>query len=378
MSVSPLQQGTEKMLDQELQTIQAGLRSGIFPNEASVSQGIVLRILNALGWPTYDTQVVSPEYGLEGRRVDFSLAHPRNKPRVFIEVKQVGQSDGAERQLFEYAFHKGVPMVILTDGREWNFFLPGELGDYGERRVYKLDILERSTEESVLRLERYLSYARVCAGDALAAARDDYQDVSRDRQIRETLPEAWRSLVDEEDASLLELLADQVGTMCGYKPTPDTVAAFLKQFVIYRERMSPGTTAAPSHATTPTRNPLPKRHEPFASPFAFRMLGVEVPCRNAREVMTSAIEALAERDPTFLDRFVSLPRHGRTRRYIARQPGDLYPGRQDLAEEHSFKLRSGYWIGTNISRHQVEAILEMACEVAGLRYGTDLTVTLGA
>jgi predicted type IV restriction endonuclease len=169
MSVSPLQQGTEKMLDQELQTIQAGLRSGIFPNEASVSQGIVLRILNALGWPTYDTQVVSPEYGLEGRRVDFSLAHPRNKPRVFIEVKQVGQSDGAERQLFEYAFHKGVPMVILTDGREWNFFLPGELGDYGERRVYKLDILERSTEESVLRLERYLSYARVCAGDALAA-----------------------------------------------------------------------------------------------------------------------------------------------------------------------------------------------------------------
>jgi predicted type IV restriction endonuclease len=50
-------------------------------------------------------------------------------------VKQVGQSDRAERQLFEYAFHDGVPMAILTDGREWNFFLPGEQGDYGERRV---------------------------------------------------------------------------------------------------------------------------------------------------------------------------------------------------------------------------------------------------
>jgi hypothetical protein len=37
---------------------------------------------------------------------------------VFIEVKQIGRSDGGERQLFEYAFHRGVPMTILTDGQE--------------------------------------------------------------------------------------------------------------------------------------------------------------------------------------------------------------------------------------------------------------------
>jgi len=54
---------------------------------------------------------------------------------VFIEVKQVGQSDGGERQLFEYAFHRGVPMAILTDGQEWHFFLPAKQGDYGDRRV---------------------------------------------------------------------------------------------------------------------------------------------------------------------------------------------------------------------------------------------------
>ena len=107
-----------------------------------MSQGIVLRILHALGWPAYDTQAVWPEYSLSGRRVDFALCHPPGKPIAFIEVKQIGQSDGAERQLFEYAFHDGVPMAILTDGREWNFFLPGEQGDYGERRVYKLDMME--------------------------------------------------------------------------------------------------------------------------------------------------------------------------------------------------------------------------------------------
>ena len=114
-------------LADDIDDIRARIRSGGFTNEASVSQGIVLRLLHALQWPQYNTQVVYPEYPLEGSlRVDFALCHPPGKPIGFIEVKKIGQSDGAERQLFEYAFHKGVPLAILTDGREWNVFLPGE------------------------------------------------------------------------------------------------------------------------------------------------------------------------------------------------------------------------------------------------------------
>jgi len=78
--------------------------------------------------------------------VDFALCHPPGKPVTLIEAKQIGQSDGAERQLFEYAFD-GVPMAILTDGREWNVFLPGEQGSYSERHVYKLDLMERDLAE---------------------------------------------------------------------------------------------------------------------------------------------------------------------------------------------------------------------------------------
>jgi hypothetical protein len=118
-------------------------------------------LLRELGWPIDNTQVVCPEYSLEGRRVDYALCHPARKPIAFIEVKQIGQSIGAERQLFEYAFHIGVPLAILTDGQEWNFFLPAEQGDYAERRVYKLDVVEREIEESVSRLERYLGYGQV-------------------------------------------------------------------------------------------------------------------------------------------------------------------------------------------------------------------------
>ena len=143
-------------MKEDLLDIRAGIKAGRYVNEATVSQGIVQRLLHTLGWPVYDTEVVAPEYSLGGRRVDYALCHPPREPVVMVEVKQVGQSKGADRQLFEYAFHKGVPMAVLTDGQEWNFFLPTEQGDYGERQLYKLDLLERDPQEAEASLKRYL------------------------------------------------------------------------------------------------------------------------------------------------------------------------------------------------------------------------------
>jgi hypothetical protein len=359
-------------LEQHIEEIRAGIKAGRFTNEASVSQGIVLRLLHALSWPSYDTQVVCPEYSLEGRRVDYALCHPPGKPIAFVEVKQIGQSEGAERQLFEYAFHVGVPLAILTDGQEWNFFLPGEQGDYGERRVYKLDIVERDISECASRLNRYLKYEAIVSGAAIEAAREDYRNVSRDRQMKATLPKAWAKLVEEEDELLLELVADRVESLCGYKPDPDTVARFLKDHISLRAPVSapqPPRSPAPHPAVTPPGNP------PRSVGFVFN--GQRYPARNARDVLVSVFETLSQRDGTFLERFAALPKHGRTRRYLARSPEELYPGRPDLSHEHSTRLSSGWWLGTNVSRAQIERIIEMACEVARVKYGRELSVNLG-
>ena len=193
-----------------IKEIQNNIKAGCFANEASVSQGIVQRLLNALGWPVYNPQVVYPEYSVEGRRVDFALCHPQGKPRIFIEVKQIGNADGAERQLFEYAFHLGVPMAILTDGREWQFFLPSEQGSYSERRLYKLNLLERDPEETAARFDRYLKYDSVCSGKALDEARKEYRDAARRKEIARSLPAAWNRLIEEGDDILIELLAGVV------------------------------------------------------------------------------------------------------------------------------------------------------------------------
>jgi predicted type IV restriction endonuclease len=74
------------------------LRQGVLTSEAAVTNGILLPVLQELGWPVFDTTVVVPQYSVEGRRVDFALCHPPNRPAVFVEVKKTGLSEGADRQ----------------------------------------------------------------------------------------------------------------------------------------------------------------------------------------------------------------------------------------------------------------------------------------
>jgi hypothetical protein len=59
---------------------------------------------------------------------------------------------------------------------------------------------------------------------------------------------------------------------------------------------------------------------------------------------------LANHDSEFLERFASLPKHGRTRRYLARTPSALYPERPDVARDFSHEPKPGWWLGMNLSR----------------------------
>ncbi|MBI5235140.1 MAG: hypothetical protein HY886_02695 [Deltaproteobacteria bacterium] len=291
------------------------IRKGNYPNEASVSQGVVMPILHSLGWPVFDTQTVFPEYSVGGRRVDYALCH-KGKPAVFIEVKQVGHSEGADRQLFEYAFHAGVPMAVLTDGQEWHFYLPAEQGDYEERRFYKLDLLERKIEESAERLDRYLSYKNVCSQRHLESARSDYKNIARDREVKKAIPEAWAKILDEKDSLLIDLIAEKVESLCGYRPGPDMVADFISGLM---------KTPVPPN---PYPKPLPEPTPPVRDKtqmlkgdgnIGFELRGKKFEARNARDVFIQVMEKLSDEGQHFCERFASRPKHGTKRRYIAKE-----------------------------------------------------------
>ncbi|MBM3167440.1 MAG: hypothetical protein FJ022_08400 [Chloroflexi bacterium] len=356
-----------------IERVRDGIRRGLFTSEAAVSQGILLPILSELGWPVYDPTIVTPEYSIEGRRVDYALCHPENSPAVFVEVKKVGLSESAERQLFEYAFHVGVPMAILTDGQEWSFYLPGEQGRYDERRVYKIDLLTRSTIEASERLIRYLSFERVCSGKALQDARSDYQNVARDRTIKATFPKAWNALLVGQDSLLLELLADKVEDFCGYKPDLDTCSQFFENMLRAEQTLVSDQPPTPKQGrkTIPPRIILGDTRS--MGHFTFEFRGNRYTARSARDVMVKVFQLFAKEDNEFLDRFAAR-KHGRKRRYIAKERSELYPDRPDLVEFHSIELVPGWWMGTNYSRKNIQEIINLACEVAGPRLGSMVQV----
>ncbi len=221
-------------LKEHIEDISNLLKQGAFANERerTVSDRIVNRLLQALEWPIFTPQIVIDEYAVEGRRVDFALCHPESTPRVFIEAKRVGNIDKGIKQLFEYAFHRGIPIVVLTDGQKWRFYHPAGEGSYEDRKVVELDLIAENNEVSANCLDRYLNFESVKSGKAAKVIASDYQRIVSQRRIEERLPEVWTELVQEENKDLLRAMVDKAKDKVGHEPTEEQVLTFLKNLSV--------------------------------------------------------------------------------------------------------------------------------------------------
>jgi predicted type IV restriction endonuclease len=357
--------------------IQSGLDAGRYPNERAVSTSIVVPILRALGWDDSDPAQVMPEYANPRGRVDYALAIQRNSPSVFIEVKQVGKSADADRQLFEYAFHEGVPIAVLTDGRLWNFYLPGQQGSYEDRRIYLLDIVERDVSETVHRFKRYLARDRVASGEAFADAQFDYRAGASRREAEQTLPRAWAQILGEPDGMLLEIVRDRTEALCGHKPDDDTLEFFIKSQL----GSSPATTsigrlprmrviretienAPPQIENTPLAPPSEGKRNQWR---VGTRMGSE---RNGTDTFVAFLSALFELYPERRDTMAaSVQTRGRNN--ISRVVEEIYPNRPEIARKNHRPLPGGWFVGTNESSGTKAIIMTKAAKAAGLAIGKD-------
>jgi|AVFP01.1.fsa_nt_gi hypothetical protein len=375
-------------LPQTIADIRAGIRAGRYPNEAAVSQSIVRRVLECLGWPIYDPQIVWPEYSQAGGgRVDYALCHPARKPLIFIEVKPIGKGDGNERQLFEYAFHEGAPLAVLTDGQGWSVFLPSGQGDYADRQVYKIDLLEQGAEEAAARLVRYLGYEAATSGQAQRDAARDYEGRARRREMARALPQAWGRLLASGDEAIVAALAREVEDICRYRPDADMVEDFLAGQVSHTPPPAP-LGRAPAHAPPlkreriPTSSPL-KRGGLGGGPTAatgqmgFTLHGRFTPTKNAIQTLIGLFEALQAADPTFHERCAALPKkHGR--KYLSLNRKDMFRSeKRAMDPSWSHQLKSGYYIVATNYGPEIERATKMACQVMNLTYGRDVILHLG-
>jgi predicted type IV restriction endonuclease len=65
-------------------------------------------------------------------------------------------------------------------------------------------------------------------------------------------------------------------------------------------------------------------------------------------------------------RFAALPKHGRKRRYLARNKEELYPGSPHPVV-NAYQLRPGWWCHPHASRAGIARRIRMTCEVAEMR-----------
>ena len=124
-------------------------------NEANTIQNFIIKILSEFGWDVFDDAEVDMQYtqNISGA-ADIALKNGNNPKEIyaFIEAKKLGDNnlDKHITQGFKYCYGKGVNMLIITNGRKWNFYAPLQHGyNEEERLLISVDLLEDSEEKII-------------------------------------------------------------------------------------------------------------------------------------------------------------------------------------------------------------------------------------
>lgn len=220
--------------------------------EQATRQGAILPVLAHLGWDCYNLQEVVPEFPIGNNRVDYCL-RVNQKNVAFIEVKRPSEElERHEKQLLDYSFQAGVEVAILTNGLVWWFYLPLLAGNWQQRKFFSIDIRQQNADTASAHFIDFLSRTSLSGGAALRKARSVKESREKDRVIKESMPTAWKQLLQGPDEKLIELLGDRVESICGYNPEAESSANFILSLDI-----ATASPIAPSSSTTTPR----KQHE---------------------------------------------------------------------------------------------------------------------
>ena len=299
----------------------------------------------------------------------------------------------------QYAFRVGVPIVVLTDGRTWTFYLPAEGGSsYEAKLAFKLDVLEHSPQKSSEFLQRYLGKSRIVSSEAFETARVIFLL----EKYRKDEPAMWEKMVDEAIAKFmraLRFLAEEIGPQSAQDNiAPDIVDYF---HLLLRQKISPSSSGATAQGRQASAPPMPPasmlKTSAGTQPESGRqvpvppssgvsgggrsgelvILGKAFPCQNPTDAMVIVFKELERREPGFYQRFYNDPRNwnrNKTRRIIAHDVRELYIKYRPRYKKAYKQLGGGWIIATYNSKPVIEKFIKRAAEVAGLEFGKDIVI----
>ncbi len=376
-------------LADELVKASATLASGRLTTEAGVQTAVIRPILRSLGWDDTDPQQWQVEYQVGSGRVDEALFGPLGGPLVFIEAKKQGNlSVRAEDQLFGYAAHKGVPILVLTDGDTWDLYLSMAAGEPTERRFAHHTLTESNNLGVVAGdLAEFLGRSAVAAGDAHDAASERLKQVKDRETGKSGLASAWAALLTEPDGLLRDMLIEKVEEDVGARPEPRDAEEFLRRQV--------GPVAATVGVHTSVTHPIAAVSSPDQVPpwptagqdsavAAGRIVGVVVrgnrhQVGSGRATMALLAGVLQRQNPEFLERYRDEAAPGAHKRPPAVRDDALNDRLKDQIREKRYRQVDGsseWWIYVNLKTNAQAERMRMMAKVAGLSWGTDEGVRL--
>ena len=275
--------------------------SGLLNSEAQTKKSVIEPVLRGLGWNDNDPHEVvleySPPHSASGR-VDYALLGPEGKPLVFVEAKKLEKADErGEEQLFQYAYGQGVPLLILTDGKTWNFYLSMVGGVTSERCFYRAVLTANNkTAEQARSFVEYLDRARVLSGEAEDAASKQLKNSRSKEKSKQAIPKAWSKLL--EGPGLRSLLASAVESECGAQPAQDDMDDFLRQ---YLQTSPPPASRQPATSFARSTAAQPSAKSPRAIGYVFN--GRSYRTGSSRRTLAAVLKEFARRDEQFMARF---------------------------------------------------------------------------
>ena len=158
--------------------------------EAVTKQYIVIPILRCLGWDdsNLDTLEVYPEAKVNSGKVDYALRQGET-PLVFIECKRWGKNiEKHQKQIRDYASSAEVEIAVITNGKLWDFYLPGQTSTsdrrvvpWQDRKFCSIDL--ELQQEAVSDFQKYLSKSNVEQGKAKSNAQEAFEPQTPDTPL---------------------------------------------------------------------------------------------------------------------------------------------------------------------------------------------------
>ena len=312
------------------------------PSRADVERGIVLPILQALEWDVFDTKAVQSGFPGSGATFDIALCDGQARPQLLLEIHGAQFDPGIVSGTLARARRAGVPLVVLTNGPAWRLFLAEAAADSAVP-VFELELGKADAGEFAATLQRYLRRDMVLRGESL-----------KDALAANALPAAWRALVTRKDSLLLELLADEVRDRVGIKPGDAAVVAFLHGL----------SATGPARAVAARRTSKRKGTKRAT----VKLLGQRSEFTYGKDAMVWLLTELQRREPGFLE---GCSRHATFRTEGAPRLATSPTG---LASHRHASLPDGWYYATKSSSRRKEREARAAAEVAGLKFGIDVTV----